>query len=507
MPASAPVPAVECRSIRKAFPGVVALDDVSLAIAPGEIHALVGQNGAGKSTLVKVLTGVYQPDAGEVRIDGKPARLRDTRDAEAHGIAIVHQDQPLVAQLDVTGNALLGRELVGAGGLLDRGAMRAQVAAALERVGADFSPDTLVRDLPVARRAQVAIAAALLREPRALILDEPTASLSEKEASHLFGIVRGLRDQGVTIVYISHYLGEVIGLVDRISILRDGRLIATTDVGDTSREKLVRMIVGRDVSQHNPKEPVPIGPPLLEVRDLAQGHALHGVSLTVRQGEILGVAGLVGAGRSELALTLMGALRRERGAVTLDGRPSDPPNPRAAKAQGFALIPEDRRHEGLVAEMTVRDNLTLPNISRWSRVGLLDLRAEKAAAGEIVARLGIQPPSLRPAVRDLSGGNQQKVVVGRWLLGGTRLLLLDEPTRGVDVGARAELYQVIHGLAADGVGVLLVSSEVPEVLGLADRVLVMREGRLIHEASAEEIDEDTVLDLVMAGSLLEGEPA
>ncbi|MDQ0475215.1 ATP-binding cassette domain-containing protein [Labrys wisconsinensis] len=475
--AAAPArPAVECRSIRKVFPGVTALDDVSVAVARGEIHALLGQNGAGKSTLVKILTGVYQPDAGRILVDGAEVRLRDVRDAEAKGIAIVHQDQQLVAQLDVTGNALLGNEIV-RGGLLDRPAMRRRVQAALDRVQADFSPDVLVRDLSVAQRAQVAIAAALLRQPTALILDEPTASLSDKEAERLFEIVRALRDDGVTIIYISHYLDEVLSLVDRISVLRDGRLVATVPAGEISRADIVRMIVGREVSQLYPKESVPIGDALLEVRGL-EGPALHGIDLTVRRGEILGIAGLVGAGRSELALTLVGALPRQGGTVSIGGRPSAPAGPRAAMAEGFALIPEDRRQEGLVIDLPVRENLTLPNVARWARFGLLDLGREAAAARELVARLGIQPPSIRTPARNLSGGNQQKVVVGRWLTGDSRVFLFDEPTTGVDVGSKIEIYRQMVELARSGAAVIFISSDFEEISAMCDRTVVMRRGRI-----------------------------
>jgi len=478
-PSGQPPAVIECRSIRKSFPGVVALDDVSLSVTRGEVHALLGQNGAGKSTLVKILTGVYQPDGGEILIDGTPVRLRDTRDAEARGVAIVHQDQQLVAQFDVTSNIMLGSEMVGRLGLLDRDAMRARVEAALRRVDAGFSADTLVRDLSIAQRAQVAIAAALMRNPAALILDEPTASLSDREAEHLFGIVRALRDEGVTVIYISHYLDEVLSLVDRITVLRDGRLIGTLPAAEVSRAEAVKMIVGREIAQLYPKEAVPIGPPLLEVRDLAHGHQLRGVDLTVRRGEILGIAGLVGAGRSELALTLVGALSRDRGTVTVDGRPSNPSTPREAKNDGFALIPEDRRNEGLVVDMSVRENLTLPNISRWARFGMFNPLKEAAAARELVDRLKIQPQSIRPLARNLSGGNQQKVVVGRWLTGNSEVFLFDEPTTGVDVGSKIEIYRQMVELARQGAAIIFISADFEEISAMCDRTIVMAKGKVL----------------------------
>ena len=514
-PTGQPQAVIECRSIHKAFPGVVALDDVSLSVTRGEVHALLGQNGAGKSTLVKILTGVYQPDSGEILIEGKPVRLRDTRDAEARGVAIVHQDQQLVAQLDVTSNIMLGSEMTGRFGLLDRTAMRQRVAEALKRIDADFSADTLVRDLSIAQRAQVAIAAALMRNPTALILDEPTASLSDREAEHLFGIVRALRDQGVTVIYISHYLDEVLSLVDRITVLRDGKLIGTLPAAGVPRSEVVRMIVGREVSQLYPKEPVEIGAPLLEVRDLAHGHQLRGVDLTVRRGEILGIAGLVGAGRSELALTLVGALSRDRGTVTIDGRPSRPATPRDAKNDGFALIPEDRRNEGLVIDMSVRENLTLPNISRWARFGVFNPRAEASAARELVERLKIQPQSIRPLARNLSGGNQQKVVVGRWLTGNSQVFLFDEPTTGVDVGSKIEIYRQMVELARQGAAIIFISADFEEISAMCDRTVVMAKGRivktfedqaeatpeaLLYWASASQHDEaDSAADAAGAG--------
>jgi ABC-type sugar transport system ATPase subunit/ribose/xylose/arabinose/galactoside ABC-type transport system permease subunit len=486
-------PALECRSIRKEFPGIIALDDVSIAIDKGEVHAFLGQNGAGKSTLVKVLTGVYQPEGGEILVDGKSVKLRDPREAEANGIVIVHQDQQLVAQFDVTHNVFLGNEIVKSAGILDIPAMRTAVKAALTRVGASFSPDTLARDLSVAQREQVAIAAALIRNPKILVLDEPTASLSDSEADLLFAIVRGLRDQGVTIIYISHYLDEVLDLVDRVTILRDGKRVATLPVGETSREAIVNMMVGRDINQLYPKEEVAIGAPLLEVRNFVQGHMVRGVDLTVRRGEIFGIAGLMGAGRTELALSLIGALPRTAGTVTLDGKPSHPRNPRAAKREGFALIPEDRRHEGLITDMSVRDNLTLPNISRWAKFGILKLGQEKHAAQDLVGRLSIQPPNINHQTKNLSGGNQQKIVIGRWLTGNAEIFLFDEPTTGVDVGSKVEIYKQMVELTRRGAAIILISSDFEEIAGMCDRVAVMHKGGVNVVLERDGVDPATLL--------------
>ena len=464
--------------ICKSFPGVVALDHIDLAFRRGEIHGLVGQNGAGKSTLVKILTGVYSLDEGRILLDGKEVRIGNPTEAEARGIAIVHQDQPLVAQFDVTRNVFLGCEPTGFAGLLDLGKMRQVTIALLSKVGATFGPDSLIRDLSVAQREQVAIAGALLRNPRLLILDEPTASLSSAEVEHLFGILRGLRAQGVTIIYISHYIPEVFRLVDRISVFRDGKLVRTMAAAETSPTEVIHLMVGRELHQLYPKQEIALGEPILEICNLSQGDRVRGVSLTVRKGEILGIGGLVGAGRTELALALIGALERGGGEVSLAGRVSAPNTPRAAKRQGFALIPEDRRSEGLVIDMSVRENLTLPNIARWSRWGILDLRAERASASELVERLHILPPNLSRLARNLSGGNQQKVVIGRWLTGDAKVFIFDQPTTGVDVGSRIEIYRQMTELARQGAAVLLISSDFEELLGMSDRIAVMYKGRV-----------------------------
>ena len=469
---------LECRGIRKSFPGVVALDHIDLAFRRGEIHALVGQNGAGKSTLVKILTGVYTLDEGAILLDGEVARIRGPIEAEARGIAIVHQDQQLVPLFDVTRNIYLGYEPTRFGGLLNLRAMREAAASLLRKVGATFGPDILIRDLTVAQREQVAIAAALLRNPRVLILDEPTASLSNTEVEHLFGVIRGLREQGVTIIYISHYIPEVFRLVDRITVFRDGKLVGTMTTSKTSPTEVIRMMVGRELHQLYPKQAIQLGEPLLEIRGLSQGERVHGVHLAVRRGEILGVGGLMGAGRTEMALALIGALGRSGGEVTLAGHPSAPATPRAAKRQGFALIPEDRRAEGLVIDMTVRENLTLPNIAQWSNWGLLNLRREKGVAAELVQRLQILPPDLSRLARNLSGGNQQKVVIGRWLTGNAKVFIFDQPTTGVDVGSRIEIYRQMTELAREGAAILLISSDFDELLGMTDSIAVMYKGRV-----------------------------
>ncbi len=476
--------ALECRGLCKTFPGVLALDHVDFSVRRGEIHALVGQNGAGKSTLVKILTGVYVLDEGVILIDGQPVKIARPQDAESHGVAIIHQDQQLVPQFDVTRNVYLGHEIVGKQGLLDFAAMRQATQEALDKVGALFSPDDLIRDLGVAQREQVAIAAALLLNPSLLILDEPTASLSNKDVERLFEIIRGLRDHGVTIIYISHHLDEVFQLVDRITVLRDGKLVNTMPIESTSRAEIIRSMVGRDLQHLYPKEDVAIGEPLLEVKNLQQGDMVHGVDLTVHAGEILGVAGLVGAGRTNMALAIFGALERSGGEVYLAGKPTTPHSPREAKRLGFALIPEDRRNEGLVTDMSVRENLTLTNLTAWSKWGALKLREEKSVAAELVERLQIATPGLNQLTRNLSGGNQQKVVIGRWLTGKAKVFIFDEPTTGVDVGSKVEIYKQMTDLARRGAAVLFISSDFEELLGMSDRIAVMLKGRVRQNAGA-----------------------
>jgi ribose transport system ATP-binding protein len=487
--------ALECRGVSKAFGAAQVLSDVSFGVRKGEVHALLGQNGAGKSTLVKILTGVYNSDAGDIVMAGKPLRIRDPREAEAAGIAIVHQDQQLVPQFDVTRNLFLGRERSGSTGLLDFASMRAETAGLLKRVGATFEPETLARDLTVAQREQVSIAAALLRKPRILILDEPTASLSEAEAELLFAIVRDLRADGVTIIYISHYLDEVLDLVDAFTVLRDGKVVASRGAAGASRAEIVAMMVGRHIDQLYPKEELPLGEPLLQVSGLSHGTRVRNVDFTLRRGEIFGIAGLVGAGRTELAMTLIGALPRDGGTVTIAGKSSMPGTPRAAFRDGFALIPEDRRHEGLVVDMSMRDNLTLPNIDRWSRLGILNLAGEKRDVMEIISRLGIRPPNPRQLARNLSGGNQQKTVIGRWLLGDAQVFIFDEPTTGVDVGAKVDIYRQMTELARRGAAILFISSDFEELCGLCDRVAVMHKGRITATLAREELQPRAILEM------------
>ena len=468
--------------ITKRFPGVVALQGVSLHLDRGEVLALMGENGAGKSTLMKVLGGAYEPDEGEIAIDGRPVRIGGVRGAKALGIALIHQELMLAPNLDIAANIFLGSEPRPAGmaSPLRRRAMRAAAAELLRRVGLNLPPDTPVAALTAGQMQMVEIAKALSQRARVIIMDEPTSSLTAGESEHLFGIVRALRRDGIGIVYISHRMEEVLALADRITVLRDGRYVGDLSAAEATHEKVVAMMVGRELSGHYfpPKHDRPPGAPVLEVEDLLVPGAPAGVNFTARAGEILGFAGLVGAGRTELMQTIFGVTPPLGGRMRLDGRPYLPRRPADAIARGVYLAPEDRKRHGLVLPMTVAQNTSLPDVANYARAGWLDRAAERRVALAEVDRLRIKTPTVEAKVVNLSGGNQQKVVLGKWLAMRPRVLVLDEPTRGIDVGAKAEIYRHVAALADAGIAVLMVSSDMEEVIGMSDRVVVMHERRV-----------------------------
>ncbi|MEJ3745156.1 sugar ABC transporter ATP-binding protein [Actinomycetes bacterium KLBMP 9797] len=487
----------------KTFPGVRALDGVSLEVRAGEVHCLLGQNGAGKSTLIKVLAGVHRADGGRVEWLGEDFAPANPQAAMRAGIATIYQELDLVDELSVAENAFLGHE-PRRFGFVRRGQIVRQTREILGRLGhGEIPPRRLVRSLPAAGKQVVSMARALSHDARLIIMDEPSAVLAHDEVANLFRIIRELTSHGIAVIYISHRLEEIREIGDRVTVLKDGRTTAANlPARTTPTRELVSRMTGRTIEYVFPDpSTAERGEELLRVDGLSRAGEFADVSLTVHSGEIVGIAGLVGSGRSELLETIFGARRADGGAVTMAGRTLRPGSVRAAVRAGLGMAPEERKSQALLLGEPIYRNVTLATFSGYARGGFTDAGREVAEAERIAETLDLRPRDVRRPVRTLSGGNQQKVVVGRWLLGGTRLLLLDEPTRGVDVGARAELYQVIRDLAARGVGVLLVSSEVPEVLGLADRVLVMREGRVVREAPAGELDEDTVLDLVMSGSL------
>ncbi|GHJ45554.1 sugar ABC transporter ATP-binding protein [Catellatospora sp. TT07R-123] len=487
----------------KTFPGVRALDGVELEVRAGEVHCLLGQNGAGKSTLIKVLAGVHRPDEGQVEWLGEPVSFGSPQAAMKAGIATIYQELDLVDYLSVAENVYLGHEPRNFGFVQKATAAR-QTRELLERLGhGEIPAHRLVHSLPAAGKQIVSMARALSHEAKLIIMDEPSAVLAHDEVGNLFRIIRELTAQGIAVVYISHRLEEIREIGDRVTVLKDGRTSAVNlPARSTPTRDLVSRMTGRSIEYVFPPraQQVP-GEKLLEVRGLGRAGEFAEIDLDVHAGEIVGIAGLVGSGRSELLETVFGARTPDAGSVVVDGRRLPPGNVAAAVRAGLGMAPEERKSQALLLGEPIYRNMTLTTFSGFATVGFTDAGREQAEAMKIADLLELRPRDVRRAVRTLSGGNQQKVVVGRWLLGGTRLLLLDEPTRGVDVGARAELYQVIRRLADQGVGVLLVSSEVPEVLGLSDRVLVMREGRVVHTAPAEGLAEEDVLDLVMAGSL------
>ncbi|MFC7492735.1 MULTISPECIES: sugar ABC transporter ATP-binding protein [unclassified Nocardioides] len=498
-------PLLQMTGIVKEFPGVRALDGVDLDVRPGEVHCLLGQNGAGKSTLIKVLSGFHQPDGGTIVWDGEETSFSTPAKAIEHGVATIYQELDLVPHLDVTENVFLGHEISRAG-FSQRGQTRGQVRDLLARLGhSEISPTRIVGDLSPASQQIVSMARALSHDTRLLVLDEPSAVLDQEEVKNLFRVIRDLTREGVAIVYISHRLEEIREIGDRITVLKDGRTVGTgLAVADTPTADLIKLMTGRSIEYVFPPRsatPRDRGEPVLEVRDLSLAGVFTDVDLTVHAGEIVGLAGLVGAGRSEILETLYGARRASAGTVTVDGKRLRRGSVVASVRAGIGLAPEERKSQGLFLDEAVFRNITMSSMGRFARLGFLDRREERRRSEALTTSLDVRPAGVTRAVRTLSGGNQQKVVLARWLLRECRVLLLDEPTRGVDVGARSELYQLVRSLADRGVAVVVVSSEIEEVLGLADRVLVVREGVVVHESHATELDEAGVLDLVMEGKV------
>ncbi|MEU1201042.1 sugar ABC transporter ATP-binding protein [Streptomyces sp. NPDC005813] len=492
--------------IRKTFPGVVALDSVDFDLRRGEVHVLLGENGAGKSTLIKMLSGAYHPDAGRVLVDGEEVRIHGAQDSERLGIATIYQEFNLVPDLTVAENIFLGRQ-PRRFGMIDRKTMEADAAELLRRVGVNVSPRARVRELGIARLQMVEIAKALSLRARVLIMDEPTAVLTSEEVEKLFAIVRALREDGVGIVFITHHLEEIAALGDRVTVIRDGKSVGQVPAS-TPEDELVRLMVGRSIEQQYPRvRPVSgdaagdgaaADSALLTVEGLTRDGVFHDVSFEVRAGEVVGIAGLVGAGRTEVARAVFGADPYDKGAVKVAGAALRRHDVNAAMEAGIGLVPEDRKGQGLVLDASVEENLGLVTLRAATHGGLVDLKGQRTAAARIAEQLGVRMAGLGQHVRTLSGGNQQKVVIGKWLLAETRVLILDEPTRGIDVGAKVEIYQLVNELTAAGAAVLMISSDLPEVLGMSDRVLVMAQGRIAGELSADEATQDSVMALAVS---------
>jgi rhamnose transport system ATP-binding protein len=489
---SAP-PALAFREVAKSFGPVVALKSSTLELHSGAIHALVGENGAGKSTVVKIIAGVYQRDAGEFLLDGESVNFTSTAQSKAAGIAVIYQEPTLFPDLSVTENIFMGRQPTRSFGRIDRAAMRDEASAIFARLGVAMNLDRLTEGLSIADQQLIEIAKAISLDAKVLIMDEPTAALSGVEVDRLFAIARSLRDEGRAILFISHRFDEVFDLCDTITVMRDGEYIATTPATATTVDEIIRMMVGRDVKALFPKQETTVGGEVLRVEGLNRGGVFHDIDFTVRSGEIVGLAGLVGAGRSEVARAIFGVDHYDSGSVTIGGTPIPMGKPAAAMKLGVALVPEDRRKQGLVLESSVARNITMATQGRLTRLGMLFGRAENEAARIWSSRLEVKTASLDTAVGTLSGGNQQKVVLGKWLSHKPTLLIIDEPTRGIDVGTKSEVHRLISELAGDGLAILMISSELPEVLGMADRVLVMREGRITAEIDRADATAENVM--------------
>ncbi len=490
-------PLLSARGIHKRFAGVHALREVSVDFFPGEVVAVMGENGAGKSTLMKCLAGVHQPDSGALEWEGKPVRLESTRRAEALGIALIHQELNLCDNLSIAGNVFLGREPRRGGLFLDAPAMHRRTAELLGRVGLTAPPEARVDGLSAGRRQLVEIARALSQTARMVIMDEPTSSLTKVETDLLFRVVRDLKASGVCVVFISHRIPEVMAIADRVVVLKDGQNSGGLTRDGMTPAHIVSLMVGRDLDlkQRRPPGLAP-GETRLAARDLrTTTWPGHTVSFELRAGEITGMAGLVGAGRSEIARALFGIDRPVSGTVDLDGKPLPPGNPRASIRAGMALAPEDRKEQGLLLEMSIRENIALPGLSGMARGGLVDEAAVSSQAEAMKDRLSIRTTNIHKAAGQLSGGNQQKIVLAKWLALQPRVFLLDEPTRGVDVGSKREIYEVIESLTASGTAVLMISSDLEEILRLSDRVLVLHEGRLAGELSGADLSEEAIMNL------------
>jgi len=489
-------PLLEVSKLTKRFPGVLALDSVNLSLNPGEVLAVVGENGAGKSTLMKILAGVETSDSGEIRLRGRPVHFKSVRDALHSGIALIHQELNLSDNLDVSANIYLGRE-PRRFGFIDRRRLYAESEPLLRQIGLDCSPRTLVSELSIGRQQMVEISKALSIHARVLIMDEPTSSLTQHETEQLFRVIRELRNRDVSIIYISHRLAEVKELADRVAVLRDGRNADELGRGEIDHDRMVKLMVGRDLSQFYQRRPHEIGTPLLEVEELrTPAHPKHSLSFDVRRGEMIGIAGLVGAGRTELLRTLFGIDRAVSGSIRLGGVRLEVLGPADAIRAGVALVPEDRKQQGIILEMAVRENISLAGERQHAKAGVFRDRAhEQSVTQSMIEELRIKTPHDRQLVQFLSGGNQQKVALGTWLPLKPRLLLLDEPTRGIDIGAKQEIYRLMEELAESGVAILFVSSEMAEILGMSDRALVMHQGRITGELQRADLSEEAVMQL------------
>lgn len=492
---------IEMRGIDKSFGSNQVLKQAGFTLESGEVHALMGENGAGKSTLMKILTGVYNKDAGTVLVDGKEVNYKNPQEAEKAGIVFIYQELNVMFDLTVEENLFMGKEIHGKFGICDKKAMQKKAQEALNILGVNISPKTVMAELSVGQQQMVEICKALMADAKVIIMDEPTAALTQSETVALFKVIESLRKKGVSMVYISHRMEEIFELCDRITVLRDGSYIGVKNIPETNMNEIVKMMIGREIGERYPSRNVKIGKEVLKVKELTRKGTFHDVNFSVRAGEVLGVSGLMGAGRTEIMQAIFGNLSYESGTIEIDGKEVKISNPRQAMEHGIGFITEDRKTEGLMLDKSIRENISLCNLRRISKSSVISREAEKNMVAEAIKDLHIKCFGSYHECNNLSGGNQQKVVLAKWILTNPKILILDEPTRGVDIGEKKEIYSIINKLAAQGVAIIMVSSELPEVLGMSDNIMVVREGEVRGIISYEEANQERVMTLATGGTI------
>ena len=492
---------IEMRGIDKLFGSNQVLKQAGFTLESGEVHALMGENGAGKSTLMKILTGVYTKDAGTVLVDGKEVNYKNPQEAEKAGIVFIYQELNVMFDLTVEENLFMGKEIHGKFGICDKKAMQKKAQEALNILGVNISPKTVMAELSVGQQQMVEICKALMADAKVIIMDEPTAALTQSETVALFKVIESLRKKGVSMVYISHRMEEIFELCDRITVLRDGSYIGVKNIPETNMNEIVKMMIGREIGERYPSRNAKIGKEVLKVKELTRKGTFHDVNFSVRAGEVLGVSGLMGAGRTEIMQAIFGNLSYESGTIEIDGKEVKISNPRQAMEHGIGFITEDRKTEGLMLDKSIRENISLCNLRRISKSSVISREAEKNMVAEAIKDLHIKCFGSYHECNNLSGGNQQKVVLAKWILTNPKILILDEPTRGVDIGAKKEIYSIINKLAAQGVAIIMVSSELPEVLGMSDNIMVVREGEVRGIISYEEANQERVMTLATGGTI------
>jgi ribose transport system ATP-binding protein len=488
---------LETRHIRKIFPGVVALDDVHFELRRGEVHILLGENGAGKSTLMKILSGAYQKTAGQIFLDGKEIEIKNPRHAQELGISTIYQEFNLVPHLSAGENIFLGREPTRVPGIIDRNKLFESAQKILHDLGVEINARSPVKNLGVAEKQMVEVAKALSLDAKILIMDEPTSALTEREIKELFATIRRLKEKGISIIYISHRLEELFEIGDRVTVLRDGKYVGTCKIEEVTKAELVRLMVNRELTEKFPKRVAQQGEAILQVENLCRNGILKDISFSLHRGEVLGIAGLLGSGRTELARAIFGVDKIDAGAIYVKGRRQRIKSPRTAINSGIGFLTEDRKSQGLILILSVKENISLPNLDKSSRFGILNRKDEEKTANDYLQELRIKTPNLNQKVILLSGGNQQKVVLSKWLSGQADILIFDEPTRGIDIGAKVEIYQLMNRLTAEGVGIIMISSELPEILGMSDRILIMHQGRIAGEFAAGEANQEKILQCAL----------